>query len=189
MRLFAAVSLSDDIKESLRQFQSELQTFLKNPKNAKWVPPANFHLTLKFFGEVEESKLDSLQNALVLSSEGVKPFSINIAGAGCFPDLARPRVLWAGVESGLLELKTLSAAVEARTVQAGFPPLDKPFSAHATLARFSGALPPSFAQFPRTLGSSVFGRMEAGSMSLYQSVPGPSGPVYKILKEFPFHAG
>ena len=61
MRLFVALDLAEDVRGALRELISKLQP---KSQGARWVPPENLHVTLKFIGHVDEEKLRPIQGAL-----------------------------------------------------------------------------------------------------------------------------
>jgi 2'-5' RNA ligase len=98
------------------------------------VRPENLHVTLKFIGEVPETKLAAIRNALA----GVRPdqsVTLDFRGLDFFPNDKHPRVFWAGIEASP-NLKTLAADVDRATEKLGIPREQRPFTPHLTLARF-----------------------------------------------------
>jgi hypothetical protein len=96
----------------------------------KWVRPENIHLSLKFLGEVEETRDAELRTALqraAKTGEASRPLTLRITGFGVFPDYHRPHVLWAGVtpEPGL---ELLQHGVEQAFAPLGFPTEARAFS-------------------------------------------------------------
>jgi len=91
------------------------------------VSPGRIHLTLKFFGNIEESKIDSIAAAIQGPVSAAKPFHLNVRGTGAFPNLRNPRVIWIGLvdEEGawLLCKRRLNPSLE----KVGFEPEDRPF--------------------------------------------------------------
>src|ERR1700692_971835 len=100
MRLFVALEIPAAVRENLAGLIDELRgADASSSKNkARWVRPENLHVTLKFIGNVDADKLDSIRNALaeVRSEGGVE---LNFRGLGFFPNEKRPRVFWAGIEA------------------------------------------------------------------------------------------
>lgn len=132
MRTFIAIEIPDDIKKQMAETQRRLNT---GDLDASWPRPEGIHLTLKFLGEIPESKVGDITKALELASEGVGRFRLEIAGMGAFPNARSPRVVWVGLTGDLDKLKTLQAAIEDSTVRVGLDREDKPFKPHLTLAR------------------------------------------------------
>lgn len=95
------------------------------------------HLTLKFFGDVDTTRLSDIEDALTRSAAGVGPFALKLQGAGTFPlgGPAAPRVLWLGVEDVSGGLAELRQRFERECEAAGFAREARPFRPHLTLGR------------------------------------------------------
>jgi RNA 2',3'-cyclic 3'-phosphodiesterase len=100
----------------------------------RWVPPTNMHFTLKFLGNIEETLINPIAQALETALHPFPRFSINAKGLGVFPDLKRPRVLWVGLEDK--ELATLALKVETSLQPLGFAPETREFKPHLTVGRW-----------------------------------------------------
>ena len=77
----------------------------------RWVAPVNYHLTLKFLGNIDESQIETIGLALADALHPFQRFTINAKGLGVFPSVKRPRVLWVGLVGS--PLTTMAVAVEA----------------------------------------------------------------------------
>lgn len=104
-------------------------------REISWVSPDNYHLTLKFIGDVDDERAGEIGAALAVAVNGIQAFDIALRGLGAFPTPARPRVIWAGVTGGGPPLADLARAVETAMASLGFPPEPRIFSAHVTLGR------------------------------------------------------
>jgi len=149
----------------------------------KWVGSERFHVTLKFLGEVPESMLPQVYEALSKSVAGSKPFNVSIEGAGAFPDINRPRVIWAGIGSGKQELAAIASKLDENFEPLGFAVEKRPFSPHLTLGRVRSlknvsALSKIIAPLERT----QIGSFSAASVDLMQSILRPEGPQYLCLR-------
>ena len=100
IRTFLAVELSDVLRGSLAAIQQDLQKRVcpDLPKTVRlsWVPPASMHLTLKFFGMMDEDLVDPLRAALQPLVNGHFPVSVPLERLAAFPRIEQPRVLWIG---------------------------------------------------------------------------------------------
>ncbi|HUI38403.1 MAG TPA: 2'-5' RNA ligase family protein, partial [Thermoplasmata archaeon] len=81
--------------------------------------PAPEHLTLRFLGEVEEARVPQISTALAEAAARSAPFVLALAGVGGFPDLTRPRIVYAEVSEGRAEVVRLAAEVEAALQRIG----------------------------------------------------------------------
>ena len=89
MRTFIAIELPETIKEYLKEIQKEL-TGIK----ASFVK--DFHLTLKFLGEVSEDKIEKIEEKL--KEVNFEPFKVTLSNTGVFPSESYIRVVWVGLE-------------------------------------------------------------------------------------------
>ena len=134
VRSFVAVDLGAPVKTQLGVLQRELKA--RTPAGAvRWVQPDAIHLTLNFLGDVPEERVSEIVAALQRACGPIALLSFSIAGAGCFPNLRRPNVVWVGVEDPSGALRALQAAVEKALNPLGFPPENRPFKPHLTLGR------------------------------------------------------
>jgi 2'-5' RNA ligase len=151
------------------------------------VRPENIHLSLKFLGDVADTRepelRDALKRAAGASSEArpPRPLTLQITGFGVFPDYRRPNVLWAGVtpEPGL---ELLQHAVEQAFAPLGFPTEARPFRPHVTLGRAArDARPGDFKGLEEILAGTDFdATVTVAEVDLMQSTLQPNGPVYQV---------
>jgi len=137
MRLFVALALPETVRWQLRLLCGGLP-------GARWVPPENFHLTLRFIGEVDGAEFHDIDAALA----GLRAprFSVSLAGVGHFGSGNKLRSIWAGVDKQPA-LNHLRDKVESAVVRAGAEPEGKKFHPHVTLARSKGETVPKLGDF------------------------------------------
>ena len=148
----------------------------------RWVAPANFHLTLKFLGNIDESQIEIIGQALTDALHPFQRFTINAKGLGVFSSVKRPRVLWVGLVGE--QLTALAAAVESALTPLGFPREEKAFTPHLTIGRWRqteradwvlGKELESWSHFD-------FGATLMDEVILFESVLKPAGAIYNRLK-------
>jgi RNA 2',3'-cyclic 3'-phosphodiesterase len=100
-----------------------------------WVRAQNFHVTLRFLGDLGDSGVARAGRAVARAAEPIPAFSARLGDFGAFPTLDRPRVFWASLGEGSEEAIALADAVNGELKRDGFGRPDKPFRAHVTLAR------------------------------------------------------
>lgn len=177
MRLFFAVDLTDIARQEVSALQEPLRAACAD---VKWIEPENLHLTLKFFGEVREERLPELQQAAREAAASTSPFPIYLEGVGAFPGTRHPRVIWVGVGEGKQPLEALARTLEQACERLGFPPEERPFSAHLTIGRSrSGSEPLTAPPFKTSEPIRV------DRLVLFQSKLSPHGPIYTPLAEIP----
>ncbi len=186
MRLFCAVKVSPQVSQNLSHWAERMKGNPEIPPNTKWVEEQNFHLTLKFFGEVPEARLSSLEDSLGKAADGKTKFDISFKGIGAFPSMDHPRVIWAGSEDPSGKLSEIAEAIERQTVAGGFAPADKPFSPHLTLARLNHTARPGLPKVLEKHRDAFFGPMTVESVCLIQSTLSLQGSQYAELKKWSF---
>jgi 2'-5' RNA ligase len=142
IRVFTALELPIAVTHHLRDCIQALQRVAARV-NVRWVRPEGIHLTLKFYGEVPEAQIPELQQVVANAATKHNPLRLSLNGLGGFPNLKRPRVIWAGLAGQLAELAQLQQAVERGSEAFGFAPEARSFSPHLTLGRVNGPLRPA----------------------------------------------
>jgi RNA 2',3'-cyclic 3'-phosphodiesterase len=182
VRLFIAIEIPQSIRST---FASLLKDFRAIAPQVKWVRAENLHVTLKFLGETEESKLSALQNVLA-AVRSPEPVNLEFRGLGFFPNEKRPRVFWAGMQASA-NLKSLAADIDQAAHRLGFPLEDRPFTPHLTLARFPlPGVPPKLLQAIQEMSAQAFGSLQAAEFHLIESKLKPTGAEYTTLQTFHF---
>lgn len=184
MRLFVALEVSAAVRENLAALLKALGAV--SPQT-RWVRPENLHVTLKFIGEVPETKLGDIRSALagVRSEQSV---TVDFRGLGFFPNEKHPRVFWAGIVASP-NLKTLAADIDRATEKPGIPREQRPFSPHLTLARFEPPrLPEKLRVAIQENAAREFGSLRTGELHLIESKLRPSGAEYTTVESFSFAA-
>ena len=176
MRLFIAIELPPQIKQGIAKVQEGLR---KAGANAGWTRPEGIHLTLKFLGEVPELKVKEILQALSGAAQGFGNLNLDVAGAGAFPNMKTPRVLWLGVTGDVEKLGLLQAVVEDAMVKLGFEQEERKFSPHLTLARIKFPKPrDNWQQKIESIEDVKLGGFEADRVSLMKSELKREGAVY-----------
>lgn len=176
MRLFIAIELPSEIKQGIAKVQEDLRN---TGAAANWTRPEGIHLTLKFLGEVDESKVDEIMMALTDAAQGIGKMDLEVAGAGAFPNAKMLRVLWLGVTGDVEKLGLLQAAVENAMMGLGFEREERTFSPHLTLARIKFPKPrDNWQQKIEGVRDVKLGGFEAGHISLMKSELRREGAIY-----------
>jgi 2'-5' RNA ligase len=137
-RLFIALPLPEPLRQAILPWQRAAQRLL--PEGLRWTPPEQWHLTLRFLGDVDPEEVPLLTEALQTACAGQRILRLSFEGCGCFPSPDRPRVLWLGLAGELAALETFQSRVQQLTASWGQRE-DRPFRAHLTLARIREASP------------------------------------------------
>lgn len=178
MRCFVAVEIPESIQESLKSVQTELRSQIFK---ASWTKLGNFHLTLKFLGDVHPEAVDAISEAIQRVSDTHPPFSIVFGGIGAFPNLSRPRVIWVGVKQGESTVSRLAKTLNLELERLGFP-TDNRFHPHLTLARLRTAINlEPLKDILRKYNTINGATMRVNEITLMQSQLHPSGAIYTPL--------
>jgi len=183
VRTFIAIELPEEVHRGLARVQGELK---RSHPPVRWVSPEKIHVTLKFLGEIPAEQVETVCQATARVAASTAPFELEAAGAGVFPNLRRPRVVWVGVQGDLSALHALQASLERELAQAGFPREERPFSPHLTLGRVQERAAPAEA---RSLGQAVaalevpsLGRWRVEQVVVMRSDLRPEGPMYTPMR-------
>ena len=133
-RVFCAVALPEEVRD---RAATHIQTLREAaPKaRASWPRVESLHITLKFLGELEAARVNSLSQAARRAAKDFQNFELAIEGAGAFPPRGMPRVLWLGVKDDSGKLTMLQQRLEEECAAAGFARETRPFHPHLTIAR------------------------------------------------------
>ena len=185
VRAFIALRLDAAVEEAIAEVTERLRT---PQDDIRWVRRANFHLTLFFLGpSVPRERLAPIADALDAIAEATRPFEIVARGVGVFPNPARPRVIWVGLEGD--ELAALAARVAEAAARCGFAPGRRAYSPHLTIGRGRSLNSPG--RLRRSLSEaadSSFGVSRIERVILYRSELGPQSSTYHELAAFPLGA-
>lgn len=144
------------------------------------VPSKNWHLTLKFLGETTTEQAGQVVELLQRIAVGMPPVNLHIVGTGVFPDLRRPKVVWAGVEPRNA-LDRLVAELETGCEALGFASETRTWQAHLTLAYVKHRPPDDLEALLKRTATTHFGEVEVRELELVESTLTPDGPVYTTI--------
>jgi 2'-5' RNA ligase len=174
MRLFVAIDVPEAVRDTLAALKRELS-------GARWVPPEQLHLTLKFIGNVDDAKVPDVVAAL--HTVRGSPAELTVDGVGRFPPSQTAHVLWAGLRAGP-ELGALASMIEQSLVPLGIAADARPFAPHITLARLKDApmadVEAFLADHP-ALSSPTF---TLDHFTLYRSVLTQHGATHTVVEHF-----
>jgi 2'-5' RNA ligase len=171
MRLFIAFDVSESVHTHILELQKKLA-------GAKLTFTKNFHLTLKFLGEVTPEQADEIKKRLAKIL--FKPFTAQLGGTGVFPENGTPRVAWIGIEPHdiICDLqKNIDEALH------GLFPKEKSFQPHITLARVKEVTDKNFAENIKKLKVEPM-TFEVNEFKLIESQLTSEGSVYKDVAVF-----
>ncbi len=179
MRLFVGLAVPSEVRAELARLCCGLP-------GARWIPADNFHLTLRFIGEVPAHVAEDVDDALARVM--APAFELAIDGVGHFGKDSRARTAFAGIapSEGLMRLQ---AKVESAVVRAGLPPESRKFHPHVTLARLKGAGAHALSAYEAEHGQLRAGPWNVDAFTLFRSRMGKGGSVYEALADYPLAGG
>jgi 2'-5' RNA ligase len=178
IRLFVGLALPDSLKQRLATLSGGLP-------NARWTPPGNLHLTLRFIGEVGEIMAEDIDESL--RRIRAPAFDLEIGGLGTFDGGRRAYQLWVGARRSPA-LMHLQEKIESAVVRAGCPPERRRFQPHITLARLKD--PPLGRLKDYIAGDNLFqAALTVSSFTLFSSHLGHGTPFYRAECDYLLDAG
>lgn len=186
-RLFVALRVPEEVKAEVEKAQEELRRSVPQAR-VTWTRREQFHLTLKFLGNVEAERAGELVEAVRGACRGFAALRLRAEGLGCFPELRFPRVVWLGVRDAEGALPRLQRAIE--TVSASFTAQerDERFSGHVTLGRIKSIGRPeaeSLGRQARAMAETLFGQWTADRVEIMRSRLSSEGARHTVLAALP----
>lgn len=178
-RLFVAVDLPAGHAAALQQLQDP-------DLKARWVPPEQYHVTLRFLGDADEDRAQRLR--VELESIDLPSFQMGGEGLDVFPSKRKPRVLVVHIneEPGLM---TLQQQIDDLVTGMGFDEQKNPFNPHVTIARLQKATPREVRSYLSQHPEFKIEAFSAERFRLYESELGADGAVHNVLQEYPLRSG
>jgi RNA 2',3'-cyclic 3'-phosphodiesterase len=179
-RLFIAVDIPEEVAFELERLCTGLPA-------VRWVDPDDFHLTVRFIGEVDHATFYDIGE--VLTSISMRPFDLTLKGLGTFPPRGAPHTLWTGVDDQE-KLLSLKRRIDRVVDEVGIERERRKFAPHVTLARFRE--PPAQDRFGSWVARRSLFRTQpfpVSSFSLYSSVLRPEGAQHYLEASYDFVTG
>lgn len=173
-RLFSAIEIPSYVAERLTLLRSGLS-------GARWIEPENYHVTLRFIGDVDGATARDFTQAL--GEIVAAPFELKLSGLGSFGG-GKPRAIFAGIEPSE-ELGALRRANERAAREAGLPPEGRNFKPHVTLARLRGVRADSVAAYLQRQGVIGPASFAVERFVLYSSRNSVGGGPYVVEAGYP----
>ena len=188
LRLFIAIPIPEPVRDEIIRVQKELQSLA--PRGAvRWTRPDQFHLTLRFLGDVPVAGLEQLKVSVNAVCRSARPLHLRAEGVGFFPNPHSPRVVWVGIyeKAGLLVdlQKRIETVVRPFTAEPGA----EQFAGHVTLGRLKNLKPPDIrklAAHAQTVKDRTFGEWTAHEIEIIRSELSPAEARHTSLVAFRF---
>jgi len=186
LRLFIAISIPEPVRDEIIRVQQELQPLVPRAV-ARWARSDQFHLTLRFLGDVPADGVEDLKQSVNAVCRNARPLSLRAEGVGFFPNLRSPRVVWVGINDRAGRLVDLQKQIEAAAGRFSPEPGEKNFTGHATLGRLKNPGPADvrdLAARAESLEKRLFGEWTAPEIEIIRSELSPVGARYTSLATF-----
>jgi len=177
-RLFTALEIPRDAALSLSLLRGGLP-------GARWIDVENYHITLRFIGDVEGHVADEIADALDRVRRPA--FSLTLSGVGAFGG-KKPHAVWAGAAASP-DLTALQAEIERICQRLGLPSDPRKFMPHVTLARLRNSSPLDVAHYLSARGNFAAQPFRVGRFVLMSSRDSVGGGPYVIEEAWPLLTG
>ena len=174
-RIFVALDLPDAVKRDLQRLTAGLP-------GARWATREQYHLTLRFIGEVDGPTVDDVTAALADFSHPT--FELALDGLGHFGRGHKAHTLWAAVrnEPRLIELHD---RIESRLQAIGLAPEHRNYAPHVTIARLKGVSSVRLAEYLEANGAFATAPFAVEEFHLFSSFLSHNGAIYTIEVSHP----
>ena len=186
IRSFIAIDTAPEVKAVIIEVEEKLRA---TDAEVRWESIEKFHITLKFLGNVDETKLHSLENRLEEELTPFFAFRMTYQGVGCFPTQHHPRVIWIGAENEDGTLTRIQETIEGVSESFGFLREERKFHPHITIGRVKGLR--NLKTLVSELGNTTFAPHSSliKEVLIMKSDLKPSGSVYTVLRRFSLKSG
>ena len=180
-RLFIAIPLKLNDTNHIKPVIDELEN---NQKTLKIVPYGNYHLTLKFLGNVNSNVYHELIQSFETISIEIDPIAYRLKGIGVFPNLNNANIIWFGIDTDLDKINLVQTKIEDFCESFGFEREKRKFKPHMTIARVKkkASIHENFRSFIKSNENTVFKSSTLNQIILFESELKSNGPVYTELK-------
>ena len=186
LRLFVAITVPDAVRREMVRVQRELQPLA--PRGAvRWTRPEQFHLTLRFLGDVSSDHVADLQQSLRVVCASAPVLLLRARGIGFFPHARSPRVIWIGTNDANNLLANLQEKIEGAVRPFTKEQGGEQFAGHATLGRFKQINRLEIREltsYVETMKDRVFGEWTARQIEIIHSELLPDGAKHSELAAF-----
>ncbi len=173
-RLFVAIEFPSAVRDRLRLLCHGLP-------DTRWTDPAQFHLTVRFIGELEGGQVQDVREAL--ATVMAEPFELMLMGVGHFPPRGRPRVIWTGADGGD-GLLALHHKINRALDEIGLPPEGRKYMPHVTLGRLDGTPAKRVAGYMSQFGAFSVPPFAIDRFTLFDSRLTGSGAIHRKLARY-----
>ncbi|WP_027107843.1 RNA 2',3'-cyclic phosphodiesterase [Lacticigenium naphthae] len=131
MRVFIAVEIEERTKKQLKGIQNNIKKYVEK---GNYTSRDNFHVTLRFIGEVDKEEISRLKQVIDRTASNGTSFTISLDTVGHFPR-KKKEIIWVGVKGQLDCLKDLKISIEDKLDKVGFDKEGLEYIPHITMVR------------------------------------------------------
>ena len=187
LRLFIALAVPPEVREEIGRAQGRLRRDAP-PGAIRWTRPDQFHVTVKFLGDIPSAQLAALESSVSRVCAGCPALRLSARGIGFFPNEQRPRVIWVRADDAGGRMAELHRRLDEAMGPSA--PVEKPekFTGHITLGRFR---PGRHAAIEKLLDRATvfrdrqFGEWQAGTVEIVRSELTATGAMHTPLASCP----
>lgn len=165
-RLFTAIPVSHP-----------LQSLQKGLQDANWIEPEDFHITLKFIGDVSTALANEIDDEL--RAAPFSPMTLEFDELNWFGS-SKPRLLYLGIKPNQT-LSELAFRHENLMRRLGLPPESRAFTPHVTLAKVNGFSPAELMEYKIKQGVVKLPPLHVSGFSLFGAKEKTGGGPYQKL--------
>jgi len=176
LRVFLALEISPSVKEYL---QGIIKIMASRITGVRWVKSEGQHITLKFFGELDEAMVENIRTRLLSIDDKFEPFEATIKGIDAFPNKRRARVIVVTLEKGVDIAKAIFNDIEVALLPLGFEGEKRDYTPHITLGRKKEQSPILERDIPDLNGMGFI----VDRLVMFRSTLTPQGAIYSPLWE------
>jgi len=181
VRTFICMEIPDEIRAAIDK--NVIKPLRKCDIRCSWVKPENLHLTLKFLGDVPETKLGRIGDAVCRVTEGIAPPKVSLARVGTFGKRS-PKVVLVNISCETDTLNLIAKIIDTSMHKFGFTKEKRIYSPHLTIGRIRSPLGTD--TLMRKIGELSLPAMEFSldNMILMRSELSPQGSIYTPVRIF-----
>jgi RNA 2',3'-cyclic 3'-phosphodiesterase len=182
VRLFFSVPLEEKARAAAAAVLRSMRRAAGDEAPLSWTRDEQLHFTIAFLGEMPEDALPRLRAAAEPCAQ-LRAFSLELRGAGAFPNPRRPRVLWLGTGEGALQLEQLAGRLCTGLREGGFTLEERPFRGHLTAARVRPGGERAASRALQAVPPEAITKFEVDRVCLMQSQLSPHGAKHTLVHE------
>jgi 2'-5' RNA ligase len=187
IRAFLAIELSSSVRSKIGKIQDRLRAC---DADVRWVRVEQIHLTLKFFGNIEEAQVADISSVMEQAAARRGAFSLSVRSLGAFPSAKNPRVIWLGLHGWEEDLLSLQPEIETQLEGVRFVPEERPYRPHLTIGRVKSLKGKgNLVDLIERERDVDIGPFVIDRMVLFKSDLRPTGPMYTPLTIREFMGG